>query len=106
MLPELVPYQEFAEWLTVIVSLAGMYAAMRYYIKLKKVKTDTARGFRRIFATDFGVYAVTLVMGLALFYDWPLVVQIDVIVRPFVLMLNVGASVHLLYNIEKQGREL
>lgn len=87
--------QPIAELATIIVSLVGMLYALKHVRFFDYSEKVTSRRVRKVFLTDAGVYLVTLLMGIGLFFDFDLLVRYDVVVRPFMLLANVVASVRL-----------
>lgn len=85
----------FSELLTVAVSMCGIIACLHHAVFFKPSASGLASRLRNVFLTDAGVYLVTLVMGIGLYYNWALLVKYDVVIRPFVLIANVVASVSL-----------
>lgn len=86
-----------AEILTIFVSIAGISIAFRHVIFLNRGNHPLTNKLSNVFLTDAAVYAVTLIMGVALFFDIKWLVVFDIIIRPFILFLNVYASIQL-YN--------
>jgi len=83
------------EFLTIIISLAGMAISLQHGLYFRKINKELAIRIRQNFLWDAAVYAVTFVMGVALFLNLTWLIQIDVIIRPFVLFFAVLASVRL-----------
>lgn len=86
---------DFSELLTVIVSLFGMIICFFHALFFEGAKDKFSKKLKRVFYTDAAVYLVTFVMGVALFFNMYWLVHADVVVRPFVLILNVYASLRL-----------
>lgn len=84
-----------AEFLTIVVSIAGIIVALHHTHFFNRDDAGLSKRMRDVFLTDAFVYLVTLVMGVALFFNAAWLVKIDVIIRPFVLILNVIATVRL-----------
>lgn len=87
--------RETAEWLTIVVSLLGVSICLVHAAFFRNGADKLSAKLRSVFLTDAAVYFVTLVMGIGLFFDLSAVVWADVIIRPFILFLNVYASVRL-----------
>lgn len=79
-----------AEFITIILSLVGLLIS--FQLTLFFAKGDTlAQRLKSEYFTDFLGFAVLFFMGVGLFFNWPLLVKIDVIIRPFVVLLNLIA---------------
>lgn len=90
-----------AEFLTILVSLAGIIVALHHASFFSRDNKVLSLRIKNVFLSDAAVYLVTLVMGVALYYNWPYLVKIDVIIRPFVLAVNVWVSVRLYKHYRK-----
>lgn len=89
-------FREFSEILTVFISIIGAYIAIKHSVFFSRDKSNKlALSMRHVFLTDAGIYIVTLIMGLGLFFHWPVIVHYDIMLRPLALILNVYASVRL-----------
>ena len=98
MIEHLYSYIEFwVELITILVALAGVIISGTHAIYYSKIKEVFARRLRDNFFWDAALYAVTFVMGFALFTDTLWLVRIDMVIRPIVIIIAVVASVRL-YN--------
>lgn len=80
-----------AEAATFAFSLVGMFVAISLYLFFKKDKTELSSRLRCEYITDFWLFVTLAVMGFALYFNMPLIVKIDVILRPFVMVANIYA---------------
>jgi len=92
-----------AEFLTVLISLVGMAVAIRHAMYFSNSDSRLARRIKQVFITDGAIYLVTLIMGLGLFLNMPVIVHYDVLIRPLALVLNVYASWRLYVHYKKVG---
>ena len=96
MIEYLYSYIEFwVELLTVIVAFAGILISATHAIYYSKIKRKFADKLRDNFFWDAALYAVTFIMGAALFMDALWLVRIDMVIRPLVMIMSVVASVRL-----------
>lgn len=87
-----------AEFLTILVSIVGAIIALKHAAFLEKANYKLTNKLRQVFLTDAAIYVVTLIMGIALFFNLKWLVIADIIIRPFVLVLNVIASIALYHH--------
>jgi uncharacterized membrane protein YesL len=90
-----------AEFLTVLVSAAGVVVAFQQVSFYLRDKRELSKRMAANFFWDGMRCLVTLVMGLGLYMNWKLMVQVDILIRPFVYALAVYASVKLYRHYRK-----
>lgn len=89
------------EILTIVISLIGAIVSFQHGVYFRKIRNELAVRIRKNFLWDAALYMVTFVMGVGLLLNWTWLVQVDIIIRPFVLFFAVYASMRL-YNHYKQ----
>lgn len=95
--------RHYAELFTIIVSLVGIAVTFLHYTFFKTSDLPLSRRIKLVFLSDSLVYVVTFLMGVGLFYNLSTLVHYDIIVRPFVLTLNVYATIRLFYHFRSIG---
>lgn len=80
---------------TIIISFAGACISATHARYYSKIEGDFAKKLRDNFFWDMAIYATIFVMGIALFMDMDWLARVDIIIRPFVLLMAVIASVRL-----------
>lgn len=84
-----------AEFLTIIISMAGIIISLHHGAFFNNQKSILSIRLRKNFLWDAAVYAVTFFMGVGLYYELTWMVKIDIIIRPIVLFFAVWASMRL-----------
>ena len=95
---------EKAEFMTICVSIAGIIVSLHHGAFFRNQKDILAVRLRKNFVWDAGVYAITFFMGVGLYYDLKWLVQIDIIIRPLILLFAVWASTRLYRHLKSLGR--
>lgn len=90
-----------AELTTIALSIVGLFVSLMLTNFFGKDSRTLSQRLRSEYFTDFLGFVVLLVMGYALFFNMPWLVKIDVIVRPFVVLLNILAMVRLYLHYRK-----
>ncbi len=93
----------YSEMFTVATSLCGMATAgvlAIFFLRSKKHSLGSRLSLE--YLTDFLLFVVTFMMGLALYMDSALFVKWVVVIRPFVHLLNIYA----MYRLYKHYRSL
>lgn len=80
-----------AEAFTFFLSVLGMAISFYLYRFFKNDKRELSRRLSVEYMTDFWLFVTLAVMGFALYYNLPLIVKADVVVRPFVIAANIWA---------------
>ena len=80
-----------AEQATIATSLLGMVVAAHLVGFFGKSRNRLATKLKFEYFTDMLGFLVLFVMGTALYLNLPWLVKVDVIVRPFVVCLNIYA---------------
>lgn len=95
--PDYIPEQLIlvAEASTIAVSLIGAVIALLLTFFFQKSKGGLATRLRCEYFTDFLGFMVLLVMGIGLYCNFAWLVKMDVIVRPFVVCMNIYAMYRL-----------
>jgi len=93
--------KEFSEWLTIVVSSVGIFVCLRHALFFNRSRNKTSKKVKKVFLTDAAVYLVTFLMGVGLYFNLPVLVHYDIIIRPFVLILNIVATVALYIHFKK-----
>lgn len=88
--------REPAELLTILVSFMGLFIGLWGFVFFSYSKKPLSRKMRFEYLTDAGVFFVTLVMGIGLYFNLHSVIHYDVILRPLILLLNVIAGYRLI----------
>ena len=90
-----------AEFTTIWLSLIGMVISLFLTLYFHKGRGELATRLRCEYFTDFLTFVVLLVMGFGLYYQLSWLVKIDVVVRPFVVTLNIYAMWRLYRHYRK-----
>ena len=86
-----------SEILTIVMSLLGILVSLKLACFFSDCSKPLAKRLKYEYVTDFLSFLVLFTMGTALFLNWDALVKIDVIIRPFVVFLNILAMWRL-YN--------
>ena len=86
-----------AKLFTVMISLIGSAITFIHYRFFKTSNLTLSKRIKLVFLSDSLIYLVTFLMGIGLFFNLSALIHYDVIVRPFVLTLNVYATIRLFY---------
>ena len=92
--------RDYVEGLTVLVSTLGVLATYLHFRFFKNSDLRLSKRIKLVFLSDSLVYLVTFLMGIGLFFNLSALVHYDIIIRPFVLMLNVYATIRLFYHFK------
>lgn len=92
--------REPVELLTVFISLIGISVTYLHFHFFKTSDLPLSKRIKLVFLSDSLVYLVTFLMGIGLFFNLSALVHYDIIIRPFVLMLNVYATIRLFYHFK------
>lgn len=90
------------ELFTVIISIVGIGISLYLSNFFRKDKSALSVKLYHEYITDFLACVVMLIMGLSLYFNMPLAVKMAVLIRPYVLLLNVVAMVRLYKHFVKR----
>ena len=93
--------KEVAELGTVVLSAIGVVLSFTLCWYFYQSKENLARRISDDFFTDGLYHFVTLVMGLGLVFNMPVVINWDIIFRPFVICLNLIAMWRLFKHLKR-----